>query len=866
MPSPSPGPGIPAAVPVPAPHETGSSRRRSRVVQSSLELAFSYLRHQELRYGGSVPSFIASSSSRSRSTPDRSGRVQSFDGAEEDELEAGHRDLTGRWADLEAAIPRGSYIEHDAIEEDDEGVVFEDDQEARTRSEQDDDARVVAEQGLRPIPSGQRRTSDEPSFFHSDPEPSDPAAGPTHAPIPARQRSPAPTPPLAGSQSTGTASAAGTATGRGLISINMFSPRVTPSALGTSYGTGSSGSQTPRLSHPSSYVHGHPVTSGRGRRGVSGPTRQRDLADEDWDDNGEEGTGGDVGDDAVLGEETSLLKSTRRYSGYGGTNGPAHRKKTKPRARITLHQGQSTDGQTLFNATAVLVGIGLLSLPLAFAYAGWIGGSIMLLGFGWLTCYTAKLLARLIRADPSLLGYTDIGVRALGRWAGAGIHVLFCLELFALGVALIVLFGDTLNVLFPAVEPDTWKLIGFFIVLPTALLPLRLLSLPSLLSSVSSLLLIVVLLIDGLIRPVAPGSLRHPMPTSLWPEWTDMNWLGGIGLVLAGFGGHAVMPSLARDMKHPERFDGVVNKAFAIATGISFLAGAAGYLMIGPTVSDEITKDLMQEKYHYPRVLNFIALWMIVINPLTKFGLSSRPLNITIEGILGISPLGPAIYVEGNLDEDEPIARYDDPVEVDPLDSEAGKSHTGVLTRIQEGRRSSSFSSSHPHFSSGGGARRRSSRSARRPSVVHRPFTADGMDSAFSYHSIFHSIPEGEGDDGSPDFRVELDQASTRRERRNAVLRVISRTLVTALCVITSVLLPGFGRVMAFLGSFSAFLICIILPLLFHLRLDDRSRATKPNTGARAAHWLLVGLCTLLMIAGTVWAFIPGSGHGEVDP
>jgi amino acid permease len=45
------------------------------------------------------------------------------------------------------------------------------------------------------------------------------------------------------------------------------------------------------------------------------------------------------------------------------------------------------DGQ-LFNAVAVLVGIGLLSLPLAFAYAGWIGSTMMLLGFAWLTCHT----------------------------------------------------------------------------------------------------------------------------------------------------------------------------------------------------------------------------------------------------------------------------------------------------------------------------------------------------------------------------------------------------------------------------------------------------------------------------------------------
>lgn len=85
------------------------------------------------------------------------------------------------------------------------------------------------------------------------------------------------------------------------------------------------------------------------------------------------------------------------------------------------------------------------------------------------------------------------------------------------------------------------------------------------------------------------------------------------------------MPSLARDMKQPEKFDRVVNWAFvslaiiscplsesvwsysktffffkkrkgfltrgltqAIATGISFTAGAAGYLMFGKTVSDEV--------------------------------------------------------------------------------------------------------------------------------------------------------------------------------------------------------------------------------------------------------------------------------------
>lgn len=72
----------------------------------------------------------------------------------------------------------------------------------------------------------------------------------------------------------------------------------------------------------------------------------------------------------------------------------------------------------------MLVGIGLLSMPLAFSYAGWIGGTLMLIGFSYITCTTAKLLSRLIFADHSLVGYTDIGKAAFGPAAGGAINVL----------------------------------------------------------------------------------------------------------------------------------------------------------------------------------------------------------------------------------------------------------------------------------------------------------------------------------------------------------------------------------------------------------------------------------------------------------
>jgi vesicular inhibitory amino acid transporter len=92
---------------------------------------------------------------------------------------------------------------------------------------------------------------------------------------------------------------------------------------------------------------------------------------------------------------------------------------------------------------------------------------------------------------------------------------------------------------------------------PTTLIPLRLLSLPSILSTISSFILIAIILIDGFSKDAAPGSILHPAETSLFPQWRSANFLGGIGFVLAGFGGHAVIPSLARDMTYPENFDKV---------------------------------------------------------------------------------------------------------------------------------------------------------------------------------------------------------------------------------------------------------------------------------------------------------------------
>ncbi|KAF9452603.1 hypothetical protein P691DRAFT_660426 [Macrolepiota fuliginosa MF-IS2] len=298
------------------------------------------------------------------------------------------------------------------------------------------------------------------------------------------------------------------------------------------------------------------------------------------------------------------------------------------------HVGRSTFGQTLFNSIAILLGIGMLSEPLAFAYSGWVMGTIIIIAYGALSCYTAKILARIICADSRLRSYADIGRKAFGPRATGFISFMFCLELFSVSVILVTLYADSLHTIIPTYSANTYKIWGILVLVPTVFLPLSLLSYTSMLGIVSTVLLVLVVFIDGSFKTQAPGSFWEPAETTLGVA--SASKLGiAFGLFMAGFAGHAVIPSLARDMVDPTQFDTMINWAFVVATLIYGAIGYAGYLMYGNNVSDEISVDMLNTPGYNP-LLNQAALWVLVLNPLSKFALGTQPLNATLEILLGL--------------------------------------------------------------------------------------------------------------------------------------------------------------------------------------------------------------------------------------
>jgi vesicular inhibitory amino acid transporter len=177
----------------------------------------------------------------------------------------------------------------------------------------------------------------------------------------------------------------------------------------------------------------------------------------------------------------------------------------------------------------------------------------------------------------------------------------------------------------------------------------------------------------------------------------------------------------------------------------------------------QVSKDLLNTPGYNP-YLNQIALWMLVISPLSKFALSTRPvsficlvfvlvswlsqLNITLEIMLGL---------ETGL---QPTSPEDRPAKPTTL--------------------SIHKSSSEPHLT------------------------------------------------------------------LKRILTVVERVVLTLLSVAVSILVPEFSSVMAFLGSFSAFMLCVIGPV-----------SAKSALAGRWSVWdvLLLIVAVIMAVWGTVAAF-----------
>ena len=90
------------------------------------------------------------------------------------------------------------------------------------------------------------------------------------------------------------------------------------------------------------------------------------------------------------------------------------------------------------------------------------------------------------------------------------------------------------------------------------------------------------------------------------------------------------------------------------------------------------------------------------------------------------------------------------------------------------------------------------------------------------------------------------------------VQKVAIRVVVIVSFVFLAIVFPAFDSIMAFMGSCLCFAICVILPLLFHLRIFGK----EIPRAERILNWVLIVISSILAVIGTVFAFLPKSWIG----
>ncbi|EXJ80396.1 hypothetical protein A1O1_08540 [Capronia coronata CBS 617.96] len=295
---------------------------------------------------------------------------------------------------------------------------------------------------------------------------------------------------------------------------------------------------------------------------------------------------------------------------------------------ITRTVGESTVPMTVFNSINVLIGVGILALPLGLKYSGWVIGLVLLALAAVTTAYTAKLLAKCLDTNVASTTYGDIAFLAFDTWGRNSVEALFILELTAANVALIILFADSMNSLLPGVGVNEWKALIALGLIPLNYVPFRTLSITSVIGIFCCFGIIIIVFADGLIKPHSPGSLREIAKTYAFPEhWKTLPL--SLGLFMAPWGGHSVFPAIYKDMRHPQKYGRAVRYTYIFTYGLDFSMAVLGYLMFGDKVRDEITSNILRDT-SYPHALSVLLVVLICIIPVTKIPLSNRPIMDTL--------------------------------------------------------------------------------------------------------------------------------------------------------------------------------------------------------------------------------------------
>ena len=254
----------------------------------------------------------------------------------------------------------------------------------------------------------------------------------------------------------------------------------------------------------------------------------------------------------------------------------------------SIRESKSSTAETIANILNLLMGMGILSLPFAFFKLGWFLSIGFILMFAIMAFYTGTLISTILSMNENVKSMYEMVDAAFSLRGRMVFGFVFMLELFTASIAMIILFADSIIMLFPELaDYKTGLMVGAVLLLTplTMMDSFKSLAVFSYLGLVSIIFL--VLTVVALVLSNLETSIIPPATTSAWPR--DFSQVGlGIGLLFVGFDGHSVFPSLNTQMRHSNRFPVSLGVSYLVVFLVYLLVGTLGYTMFGNDVEPEV--------------------------------------------------------------------------------------------------------------------------------------------------------------------------------------------------------------------------------------------------------------------------------------
>ncbi|KAI9476426.1 MAG: transmembrane amino acid transporter protein-domain-containing protein [Benjaminiella poitrasii] len=283
------------------------------------------------------------------------------------------------------------------------------------------------------------------------------------------------------------------------------------------------------------------------------------------------------------------------------------------------------------NIVCVVIGTGILGLPMALRQGGWIGLLILFLAWG-MSIYTADLLIRClyVNGKARLMTYKEVATAAFG-WAGGWVTFFFNAWILLGGPVLyLVLCGQNLNQLCKGTPGEIGDIKWTIISCAVAAIPFIVLKSMKDVAWISALgvlatfiVVFVVLIMSAIDKPNQVNVHHDAVNWNMFPV--------ALSTIAFSFGGNVIYPHIEASMSRPKNWTKVAVGGLSSCGVMYLIVAVCGYTVYGSNVASPVYNSIPEG------VAQKIAIIVITINILVSAPIYTTSFSLDIEDMCNIT-------------------------------------------------------------------------------------------------------------------------------------------------------------------------------------------------------------------------------------